>query len=158
DADGSSSGNLLAADHFRRRECNSAASPHQSHRRRNSCSRLARRRRHRRADREPLRDPSAWRTATLSARLDGACGSRKVGLRYGRAPGRSLLHRPGQRMNACPLGTAGPGVRAFLFLASLVLCAAPAQSESLVADLTTHLIAITAGFTGASVVLFGATD
>ena len=33
-----------------------------------------------------------------------------------------------------------------------------AQAEGLVADLTSHLIAITTGFTGASVVLFGATD
>ena len=33
-----------------------------------------------------------------------------------------------------------------------------ARGESLVADLTSHLIAITTGFTGASVVLFGATD
>jgi uncharacterized protein (TIGR02186 family) len=48
--------------------------------------------------------------------------------------------------------------RGFLFLAALLLCAAPARGEALVADLTTHLIAITTGFTGASVVLFGATD
>ncbi len=33
-----------------------------------------------------------------------------------------------------------------------------AGAEGLVADLTNHLIAITTGFTGASVVLFGATD
>jgi uncharacterized protein (TIGR02186 family) len=33
-----------------------------------------------------------------------------------------------------------------------------ARAEGLVADLTSHLIAITTGFTGASVVLFGATD
>jgi uncharacterized protein (TIGR02186 family) len=51
-----------------------------------------------------------------------------------------------------------PGVRGLLVFASLLLCAAPARGESLVADLTTHLIAITTGFTGASVVLFGATD
>lgn len=37
-------------------------------------------------------------------------------------------------------------------------CAAPARGQELVADLATHLIAITTGFTGASVVLFGATD
>ena len=35
---------------------------------------------------------------------------------------------------------------------------AAARAEGLVADLTSHLIAITTGFTGASVVLFGATD
>jgi uncharacterized protein (TIGR02186 family) len=34
----------------------------------------------------------------------------------------------------------------------------PARAEALAADLTSHLIAITTGFTGASVVLFGATD
>src|ERR1700755_2163914 len=33
-----------------------------------------------------------------------------------------------------------------------------ARAEGLVADPTSHLIAITTGFTGASVVLFGATD
>jgi uncharacterized protein (TIGR02186 family) len=34
----------------------------------------------------------------------------------------------------------------------------PARAQALVADLSNHLIAITTGFTGASVVLFGATD
>lgn len=51
-------------------------------------------------------------------------------------------------------------------LAALALCLAlaaaaacgPAQAEPLVADLTSHLIGISGGFTGASVVLFGATD
>ncbi|MBV9859013.1 MAG: TIGR02186 family protein [Alphaproteobacteria bacterium] len=48
-------------------------------------------------------------------------------------------------------------------LASVVLAAAlgwaaSATAEPLVADLTSHLVAITTGFTGASVVLFGATD
>ena len=42
--------------------------------------------------------------------------------------------------------------------AALILLSAPAQGEALVADLTSHLIAITTGFTGASVVLFGAID
>jgi uncharacterized protein (TIGR02186 family) len=37
-------------------------------------------------------------------------------------------------------------------------CTAPPRAEGLAADLTSHLIAITAGFTGASVVLFGAID
>jgi uncharacterized protein (TIGR02186 family) len=45
-----------------------------------------------------------------------------------------------------------------LLVAGSLLCAAPARGQSLVADLTTHLIAITTGFTGASVVLFGTTD
>jgi uncharacterized protein (TIGR02186 family) len=39
-----------------------------------------------------------------------------------------------------------------------LIWALPARAEGLVADLTSHLIAITTGFTGASVVLFGATD
>jgi len=46
-----------------------------------------------------------------------------------------------------------------LLLAAFVLLSAPsAHGEPLVADLTSHLIAITTGFTGASVVLFGAID
>ncbi|HEV3177595.1 MAG TPA: TIGR02186 family protein, partial [Stellaceae bacterium] len=47
-----------------------------------------------------------------------------------------------------------------LLLASLGLAAAsgPARAQALVADLTNHLVAITTGFTGTSVVLFGATD
>lgn len=41
----------------------------------------------------------------------------------------------------------------------LLLAAAPAHAaEPLIADLTSHLINITAGFSGANVVLFGATD
>jgi uncharacterized protein (TIGR02186 family) len=39
-----------------------------------------------------------------------------------------------------------------------VLAAGTARGEPLVADLTSHLIGITGGFTGTSVVLFGATD
>lgn len=50
-------------------------------------------------------------------------------------------------------------LRSFLVLASLLLPAAAARAEQpLLADLTSHLIAITTGFTGTSVVLFGATD
>ncbi|MBV9523885.1 MAG: TIGR02186 family protein [Alphaproteobacteria bacterium] len=45
-----------------------------------------------------------------------------------------------------------------LLLAMAGIGAAPAAGEPLVADLTSHLIGITSGFTGASVVLFGATD
>jgi uncharacterized protein (TIGR02186 family) len=45
-----------------------------------------------------------------------------------------------------------------LLVLSLCCWGSAAQSEGLVADLTSHLIAITTGFTGASVVLFGATD
>ncbi len=47
--------------------------------------------------------------------------------------------------------------RSFL-LAIIALWLQPAHAEALVADLTSHLIAISTGFTGASVVLFGATD
>ena len=43
-------------------------------------------------------------------------------------------------------------------MAALLFWAPPTRAEGLVADLTSHLIAITTGFTGASVVLFGATD
>jgi uncharacterized protein (TIGR02186 family) len=46
-------------------------------------------------------------------------------------------------------------------LAGLLLCLAgapPLRAEPLVADLSNHLIAITTGFTGTSVLLFGATD
>jgi uncharacterized protein (TIGR02186 family) len=48
--------------------------------------------------------------------------------------------------------------RSFALVAALLFCAPPARAQGLVADLTGHLIAITTGFTGASVVLFGATD
>jgi len=41
---------------------------------------------------------------------------------------------------------------------TLLGAARPAAAAPLVADLTSHLIGINAGFTGASVVLFGATD
>lgn len=51
-----------------------------------------------------------------------------------------------------------PALRGVLLVAAVLLSPAPACGQSLVADLTTHLIAITTGFTGASVVLFGATD
>jgi uncharacterized protein (TIGR02186 family) len=40
----------------------------------------------------------------------------------------------------------------------LALAAGPARGNAVVADLSSHIIAITTGFTGASVVLFGATD
>ena len=50
-------------------------------------------------------------------------------------------------------------VRRWLLVAALLLCAWPARADQpLLADLTSHLIAITTGFTGTSVVLFGTTD
>jgi len=49
-------------------------------------------------------------------------------------------------------------VRAFLALLALALLGSPAAAQSLAADLSSHLIAITTGFTGTEVTLFGATD
>lgn len=46
----------------------------------------------------------------------------------------------------------------FLLLALAALAAAPARAQPLVADLSDHLIAITAGFAGTDVLLFGATE
>ena len=49
--------------------------------------------------------------------------------------------------------------RLVLALALLSSLAAPARAaDEFIADLTTHFIAITTGFTGTEVVLFGATD
>ncbi len=47
---------------------------------------------------------------------------------------------------------------ALLACLALSALAPPARAQALVADLTSHLVAITTGFTGTSVVLFGATD
>ncbi len=52
----------------------------------------------------------------------------------------------------------GLGSLGVLLVLSLFGWGSGARAEGLVADLTSHLIAITTGFTGASVVLFGATD
>src|SRR5215467_6573193 len=50
-------------------------------------------------------------------------------------------------------------MRRWLIALSVVMAALPARADQpLLADLTGHLIAITTGFTGTSVVLFGATD
>jgi uncharacterized protein (TIGR02186 family) len=50
-------------------------------------------------------------------------------------------------------------VRTVLLLLALVMLApAPARAQPLVADLSDHLIAITAGFAGTDVLLFGATE
>jgi len=45
-----------------------------------------------------------------------------------------------------------------LFCLALALAGGPAKGDAVVADLSSHLIAISSGFTGTSVVLFGATD
>ena len=52
----------------------------------------------------------------------------------------------------------GPRLPRFAVLFCLALAAGPARGDAVVADLSSHQIAITGGFTGASVVLFGATD
>jgi uncharacterized protein (TIGR02186 family) len=52
----------------------------------------------------------------------------------------------------------GLGSLGVLLVLLLICWGSAARAEALVADLTSHLIAITTGFTGASVVLFGATD
>ena len=50
--------------------------------------------------------------------------------------------------------------RTFLALAVLAMqvVGGPARGEGIIADLSSHLVAISSGFTGASVVLFGATE
>jgi uncharacterized protein (TIGR02186 family) len=45
-----------------------------------------------------------------------------------------------------------------LLLPAFLALVAPARGEGLVADLSSHVIGITTGFTGSSVVLFGATE
>ena len=42
--------------------------------------------------------------------------------------------------------------------AACLLCPAPSRAEPVVADISNHLIAITTGFTGTDVLVFGATD
>ncbi len=47
---------------------------------------------------------------------------------------------------------------ALLALLAMLATLGPARAQPLVADLSQHLVAITAGFTGADIVMFGATD
>src|SRR6478672_7727814 len=51
-----------------------------------------------------------------------------------------------------------PSRLALALFAALACAGGPARADGVVADLSSHLIAITTGFTGASVVLFGATE
>jgi uncharacterized protein (TIGR02186 family) len=52
-----------------------------------------------------------------------------------------------------------PGAKPAAILAALTLLASvPARAEPVVADISNHLIAITTGFTGTEVLVFGATD
>src|SRR6516164_3217963 len=62
------------------------------------------------------------------------------------------------RPRALPLHLMCRMCRVLGLVAALLSWTLTARGESLAADLTSHLIAITTGFTGASVVLFGATD
>ena len=49
-------------------------------------------------------------------------------------------------------------IRAFLFAALILLSTGPARAQTLIADLSSHLIAITTGFAGTELLLFGATE
>jgi uncharacterized protein (TIGR02186 family) len=48
--------------------------------------------------------------------------------------------------------------RTFLLALTLLLATMPARSQDLVADLSNHLVAVTTGFAGTSLLLFGATQ
>ncbi len=52
----------------------------------------------------------------------------------------------------------GPVALGLFMLALLALAATPARAQALIADLSSHLIAITTGFTGTEVLLFGALE
>ena len=60
-------------------------------------------------------------------------------------------------MNKLLLSSFG-GLLFLLVVLALAGGGGPARADGVVADLSSHLIAITTGFTGASVVLFGATE
>ncbi|MBV8494135.1 MAG: TIGR02186 family protein, partial [Alphaproteobacteria bacterium] len=47
---------------------------------------------------------------------------------------------------------------ALVIVSALGLAGGSARADGVIADLSSHLVAITSGFTGASVVLFGATE
>ncbi|MBI1245286.1 MAG: hypothetical protein GC202_09795 [Alphaproteobacteria bacterium] len=49
-------------------------------------------------------------------------------------------------------------IRAFVVALLFTMCAAGARAQALVADLSSHLIAITTGFSGTELLLFGATE
>jgi hypothetical protein len=51
-----------------------------------------------------------------------------------------------------------PRVMAILCLIVAALAASPARAQPLVFDLSSHLIAITTGFSGTELLLFGATE
>jgi uncharacterized protein (TIGR02186 family) len=74
-----------------------------------------------------------------------------------RPPLRKFLWSGNQIIGGAIHAATRPSFR-FTLLTIAICWVQPASSEALVADLTSHLIAISTGFTGASVVLFGATD
>lgn len=49
-------------------------------------------------------------------------------------------------------------IRALLLAFALLAAATPARAQALIADLSSHLIAITTGFSGTELLLFGATE
>jgi hypothetical protein len=49
-------------------------------------------------------------------------------------------------------------IRTLLLLTAFLVATAPARAQDLVADLSSHLIAVTTGFSGTSLLLFGATQ
>jgi uncharacterized protein (TIGR02186 family) len=49
-------------------------------------------------------------------------------------------------------------IRALVLLTALLVATVPARAQDLVADLSNHLIAVTTGFSGTSLLLFGATQ
>ncbi len=57
-----------------------------------------------------------------------------------------------------PVSPAGWIAAAGLAFAALAALAAPARAQALIADLSSHLIAITTGFAGTEILLFGATE
>jgi uncharacterized protein (TIGR02186 family) len=61
-------------------------------------------------------------------------------------------------MNIARLRWPPGGAALLLLLPLLLLAAGPARAAAIMADLSTHIIAIGSGFTGDSVVLFGSTD
>lgn len=73
--------------------------------------------------------------------------------------GSAKMHARSDRFSSPPSGILERATGwHFRLVALMMFWATPARAEPLVADLTNHLIAITTGFTGASVVLFGAID
>src|SRR5207302_287140 len=131
--------------------CDLSAGLHQPHGRRGAGHAAAGRRRARGPDRHPLRHPAARRAAAFPVGDDGAGRRRQAGLRPDHTPAPSVRDHD------------GPGMTRRLLLALalsglLATVGGPARSDGIVADLSSHLIAISSSFTGTSVVLFGAID